>query len=71
MDEYSFETEMVYQNRYVLSSPMRLVEADIQDELINFNNNEIDRWCLENTAVQVWDTGHIMPIKIKGKAPRE
>lgn len=70
MDEYSFETEMVYQNRYVLSSPMRLVEADIQDELINFNNNEIDRWCLENTAVQVWDTGHIMPIKIKGQSSK-
>ena len=70
MDEYSFETEMVYQNRYVLSSPMRLVEADIQDELINFNNNEIDRWCLENTAVQVWDTGHIMPIKIKGQSAK-
>lgn len=70
MDEYGFETEMIYQNRYVLSSPMRLVEADIRDEAINFNENPIDKWCLENTSVQVWDTGHIMPIKIKGQASR-
>lgn len=70
MDEYGFEYEMIYQNRYVLSSPMRLVEADIKDELINFNENAIDKWCFENTSVQVYDTGHIMPVKIKGQAAR-
>ena len=70
MDDYGFDYEMIYQNRYVLSSPMRLVEADIRDQAINFNNNEIDKWCLMNTSVQVWDTGHIMPIKIKGQAAR-
>ena len=70
MDDYGFEYEMIYQNRYVLSSPMRLVEADIRDQAINFNNNEIDKWCLMNTSVQVWDTGHIMPVKIKGQAAR-
>ena len=70
MDEYGFDAEMIIQNRFVLSNPMRLVEADIKDELINFNDNPIDRWCLENTSVQIWDTGHIMPIKIKGQAAR-
>lgn len=70
MDEYGFETEMILQNRFVLSNPMRLVEADIKDELINYNNNPVDRWCFENTAVQVWDTGHIMPVKIKGMPAR-
>jgi phage terminase large subunit-like protein len=70
MDDYGFECEMIYQNRYVLSSPMRLVEADIRDQMINYNNNEIDKWCLMNTSVQIWDTGHIMPVKIKGQAAR-
>ena len=70
MEEYGFDTEMIYQNRFVLSNPMRLVEADIRDQLIAFNDNPIDRWCLMNTSVQVWDTGHIMPIKIKGQASR-
>ena len=70
MDEYGFETEMIYQNRYVLSSPMRLVEADLKDEIINYNNNPIDKWCLENTAVQVHSTGHMMPVKIKGQSAK-
>lgn len=70
MDDYGFETEMIYQNRYVLSSPMRLVEADLRDQSIAFNDHPIDKWCLGNTSVQVWDTGHIMPIKIKGQASR-
>ena len=70
MDDYGFECEMVTQNRYVLSNPMRLVEADIRDELINYNNNDVDKWCFGNTAVKVWDTGHIMPVKIKGQSAR-
>lgn len=70
MDEYGFEYEMIYQNRYVLTSPMRLVEADIRDQLINRNDNPIDIWCLSNTSIQMWDTGHIMPIKIKNQASR-
>ena len=70
MDEYGFECEMIYQNRYALSTPMRLVEADIRDQLINRNDNPIDKWCLTNTSIQVFNTGHIMPIKIKGQASR-
>lgn len=70
MDDYGFETEMIYQNRYVLSNPMRLVEADIRDQAIAYNDNPIDKWCLMNTSVQVWDTGHILPVKIKGQSSR-
>ena len=70
MDDYGFEYEMIYQNRYVLTSPMRLVEADLQDQSINYNDNPIDKWCLQNTSVRVWDTGHIMPVKINGMASR-
>ena len=70
MDEYGFEHEMIYQNRYVLTSPMRLVEADLRDQLIAYNDNEIDKWCLGNTSVQVFDTGHLMPVKIKNQANR-
>lgn len=70
MDYYGFDAEMVYQNRYVMSPPMRLVEADLKDKLINYNNNEVTRWCLGNTAVKIWDTGLIMPVKIKGQPAR-
>lgn len=70
MEAYGFDIEMVYQSRYVLTSPMKLVEADLTDQLIAYNDNPIDKWCLGNTALQVWDTGHIMPVKIKGQAAR-
>lgn len=66
MDEYGFDAEMVYQTRYVLSSPMRLVEADLRDGLVNYNGNELDNWCLGNTSVKVYDSGLVMPIKAKG-----
>ena len=67
MDAYGFDCEMILQNRYVMSSPMKLLEADIKEELVNYNDNPIDKWCLSNTSVQVFDTGLIMPIKIKGQ----
>lgn len=70
MDAYGFECEMILQNRYVMSSPMKLLEADIKEELVNYNDNPIDKWCLGNTSVQVFDTGLIMPIKIKGQRAR-
>ena len=70
MDDYGFESELIYQNRYVLSSPMKLLEADIIDQVINYNDNEIDKWCLLNTSVQVYDTGHIMPVKVKNQKAR-
>ena len=70
MDEYGFETEMIYQSRYVLSTPMRLVEADLKDQKIIYNNNPIDQWCLLNTSIQMFNTGHIMPVKIKNQAAR-
>lgn len=70
MDDYGFEAELIYQNRYVLSSPMKLLEADIIDQVINYNDNEIDKWCLLNTSVQVYDTGHIMPVKVKNQKAR-
>ena len=70
MDEYGIECERINQNRFTLSAPMRLVEADLISGLINFNENPIDKWCLQNTSVKVWDTGHIMPVKIKGMPSR-
>lgn len=70
LEEYGFEYEMIYQSRYVLTGPMRLVEADLRDQIIAFNDNPIDKWCLGNTSVQVFNTGHIMPVKIKGQSAR-
>lgn len=71
MDDYGFECENVPQNRYVMSSPIKLTEEDIRQQLIVFNNNEIDRWCLKNVCVQIWDTGHVLLIKPKNEPGRK
>ena len=68
--EYGFQTEMVYQSRYVMTSPMKLVEADLIDHKV-MGLNAIDQWCLLNTSIQMWSTGQCMPVKIKGQASRK
>ena len=59
---------MINQNAQTLSNAIKLTESDFKHKLIYYNNNAVDKWCFGNTAVQVWDTGHIMPVKIKGQS---
>ena len=67
MDDYGFETEMIYQNRYVMSSPMKLVEADLKSKLINYNGNDMDKWCLSNASMEMDGLGNIMCVKINNQ----
>lgn len=64
MDVYGFEYEMIYQNRNVMSPPMKLVEADLKARYINYNRNEMDMWCLGNAALEMDNRGNIMCVKI-------
>jgi len=64
MDNYGFDTERVDQNRWTMSNPMKLLEADLKSGLVNYNDNEIDRWCLGNTAIKIDNLGLIMPVKV-------
>lgn len=68
-NEYGFETEMLAQGR-ALSNAMKLVEADLKSRLINFNHNEIDKWCLSNCCCNVDNYGNIQPVKIPGQNSR-
>lgn len=45
--------EAVAQGKQTLSSPMKLLGADLTAKKINYNNHPIDKWCLSNTAVDV------------------
>ena len=49
-----------------LSGAMRTLEADLKRKALNYNNNEVDRWCLKNTAVKTNNIGLIMPVKKYG-----
>lgn len=65
-EEYGFETEMLSQGR-ALSNAMKLTEADLKSQTINYNSNPIDKWCLANCCCAVDNVGNIQPVKIPGQ----
>lgn len=65
MEEYSYECEMIYQDKKTLSIPMKVCEADFKARLLNYNENEIDRWCLKNAAMEVDNYGNCQAVKQK------
>lgn len=67
MESYNFDCEMIYQNRYVMSGPMKLVEADLKSQLINYNQNEMDKWCLGNASMEMDNLGNIMCVKVNNQ----
>lgn len=71
MDEWGFEYELIQQNRFVMSDPMKSVEADLKSQLINYNNNPVDKWCFANTCVKADNQGYQMAEKIKGQPDRK
>lgn len=65
MGEYGFDCEMVQQNALTLSNAMKLCEADFKAQLVRYNQNPIDRWCLGNAAMQTDRLGNCMAVKIQ------
>jgi phage terminase large subunit-like protein len=65
MEEYGFECEMIYQDKKTLSTPMKVCEADLKARLINYNENEVDRWCLKNAAMELDNAGNCQAVKQK------
>lgn len=65
-EQYTFETEMIPQGR-ALSNAMKLAEADLKSKLVNYQENKIDKWCLQNCCCKVDDVGNIQPVKIPGQ----
>lgn len=70
MKDYGFDLEKITQDINNMSNPMKMVEADLKANLINYNQNPIDIWCLENTAIKVDERGRIMPIKVRDLVTR-
>lgn len=66
-ENYGCDCKKVRQNWGSMSEPMKLVEADLGKSLINYNNNPVDKFCLENTAFVVNNKMDMMPVKIQGK----
>lgn len=67
MESYGFDCTRINQDFGTMSDPMKLVEKDLQKKLIIYNNNPVDKWCLENTAFTLNSKLDIMPIKVQGQ----
>lgn len=65
MDDYGFELEKIPQDVHNMSNPMKLLEADLKANIVNYNQNPIDKWCLENTGLKIDSLGRIMPVKVQ------
>ena len=70
MEEHQIETELIQQSKEVMSSPMKLVEADLKSQLINYGNNEMDAWCFGNASIEVDKFGRVLCVKIAGQQQR-
>lgn len=72
MEQYNWskETEdlvMILQNAQTLSNAMKLVEADLRSQLINYNENQVDKWCFKNAAIKVDERGQCLCVKQDGQ----
>jgi len=70
MEESGFNMEKIRQGIYTLSEPMKQLEADLKNNIINYNNNPILKWCLSNTQAKVDLNGNIQPSKLGSKYKR-
>ena len=51
-----------------LNGAMASLESDLTFKKLNYGNNEMDRWCLSNTAFKLNNIGLKMPVKIWNQA---
>lgn len=68
MDSYGWtkqydDVEMVLQNAQTLNNALLLVEADLKAQLINYNENPVDKWCFSNSCLKVNDLRQAIIIK--------
>lgn len=59
----SGDIEMIQQNAPTLNNAILLAEADFGSQLINYNENPVDRWCLKNACVKVNDLRQSLIVK--------
>lgn len=58
MEDYGWsrkygDIEMVLQNSQTLNNAILLCEADFKARYINYNENEVDKWCLSNACLKL------------------
>ena len=74
IDSYGWTKEnedliLILQNAQTLSNALKLCEADLKKQVINYNENKIDRWCFKNAGIKVDDRSQCLCVKTE-KAKR-
>ena len=67
MQGLGFNMVEVRQGSRTMSSPMKIMKADLIDKKINYNNNPILKWCLSNTTIKMDSNENIQPDKEKSR----
>lgn len=68
MDSYGWTKEnedliLILQNAQTLSNALKLCEADLKKQMINYNENKMDRWCFKNAGIKVDDRSQCLCVK--------
>lgn len=56
---------MILQNAQTLTNAIKLCEADFKHQLIYYNNNAMDKWCLGNAGIKIDDKGFALIVKME------
>lgn len=56
---------MINQNAQTLSGAIKLCEADFKHRLIQYNNNDVDKWCFGNAGIKVDEKGLALIVKME------
>lgn len=70
MEEIGIECEMVLQNKETLTNAMKLCEQELKARHVNYNENEVDRWCLGNASMEIDNLGRVLCVKINNQHAR-
>lgn len=70
MEMWGIECEMVLQNKETMSNAMKLCEQELKAQHVNYNENEVDRWCLGNASMEIDNLGRVLCVKINNQATR-
>lgn len=70
MKNNGYVLEAVIQGSKTMSTPMKILAADLESKKINYNNNPILKWCLTNTQVEIDKNDNIRPVKGRNSKQR-
>lgn len=70
MESHGYKMMPCAQGAMTFSQPMKTLEADLKDKLVNYSKNPILEWCLVNTDALYDTNDNVRPVKGKNRRQR-